>query len=97
MADLLPIVRGAVYLPEFWFSNSIKSVAPALSPGFGYDDLTGVSDGLAASAAFLQLASGNLPAREEVEQLRAALLAYCHRDTMAMVEVHRALIRLAVM
>ena len=97
LADLLPIVRGAVYLPEFWFSNSIKSVAPALSPGFGYDDLTGVADGLAASAAFLQLASGNHPGRQEVEQLRAALLAYCHRDTMAMVEVHRALVRLAVM
>jgi hypothetical protein len=95
LADLLPIVRGAAYLPEFWFSNSIKSVAPALSPGFGYDDLTGVADGLAASAAFLQLASGNLPEREEVEQLRGALLAYCHRDTMAMVEVHRALVRLA--
>jgi hypothetical protein len=74
-----------------------KSVAPALSPGFGYDDLTGVADGLAASAAFLRLASGNLPAPEEVEQLRAGLLAYCHRDTMAMVEVHRALVRLAVM
>ena len=32
MADLLPIVRGGVYFPEFWFSNSIKSVAPALCP-----------------------------------------------------------------
>jgi hypothetical protein len=97
LADLLPIVRGAVYLPEFWFSNSIKSVAPALSPGFGYDDLIGVADGLAASAAFLRVASGNPPGGEEAEQLRAALLAYCHRDTMAMVEVHRALVRLAVM
>jgi Domain of unknown function(DUF2779) len=96
LADLLPIVRGAVYLPDFWFSNSIKSVAPALSPGFGYDDLEGVADGLAASAAFLRLASGTLSGHEEVEQLRAALLAYCHRDTMAMVEVHRALARLAV-
>jgi Domain of unknown function(DUF2779) len=27
MVDLLPIVRGAVYFPEFHFSNSIKSVA----------------------------------------------------------------------
>jgi hypothetical protein len=96
LADLLPIVRGAVYLPEFWFSNSIKSVAPALSAGFGYDDLTGVADGLAASAAFLQLASGGLSGREEIEQLRASLFAYCHRDTMAMVVVHRALVRLAV-
>jgi len=95
LVDLLPVVRGAVYFPEFLFSNSIKSVAPALCPGFGYDDLEGVADGLAASAAFLQLASGDLPGGEEAEQLRAALLAYCHRDTMAMVEVHRALMRLA--
>jgi len=95
LADLLPVVRGAVYFREFWFSNSIKSVAPALCPGFGYDDLEGVADGLAASAAFLQLASGAIPGREVAEQLRTALLAYCHRDTMAMVEVHRALVRLA--
>ena len=27
LRDLLPIVRSAVYLPEFRFSNSIKSVA----------------------------------------------------------------------
>jgi hypothetical protein len=34
LADLLPIVRSAVYFPEFGFSNSIKSVAPALLPRF---------------------------------------------------------------
>lgn len=95
LVDLLPVVRGAVYFPEFWFSNSIKSVAPALCPGFGYHDLEGVADGLAASAAFLRLACGDLPDREGATRLRAALLAYCHRDTMAMVEVHRALVRLA--
>ena len=95
LTDLLPIVRGAVYFREFWFSNSIKSVARALSPGFGYDDLGGVADGLAASTAFLRLASGALSGYEKVEQLRAELLAYCRRDTMAMVEVHRALVRLA--
>ena len=38
LVDLLPIVRGAVYFPEFKFSNSLKSVAPALCPGFGYAD-----------------------------------------------------------
>lgn len=97
LADLLPIVRGGVYFPEFWFSNSIKSVAPALCPGFGYDDLKDVADGLAAAAAFLQLASGEVVVPEEIDQLRIALLTYCHRDTMAMVEVHRALARLASM
>ena len=94
--DLLPIVRGAVYFPEFKFSNSIKSVAPALCPGFGYNDLESVADGGEASAAFLRLASGYLTVPEEVNHLRAALLAYCQRDTLAMVEVHRALTRLAL-
>jgi Domain of unknown function(DUF2779) len=84
LVDLLPIVRGAVYFPEFRFSNSIKSVAPALCPGFGYDDLEGVADGGAASAAFLQLASGSLTVPDEIDHLRAALLAHCQRDTLAM-------------
>ena len=91
LVDLLPIVRSAVYFPEFGFSNSIKSVAPALCPGFGYDDLEGIADGAAASAAFLQLASGYLTVPEEADRLRAALLAYCRRDTLAMVKVHQAL------
>ena len=95
LLDLLPIVRGAVYFPEFHFSNSIKAVAPALAPGFGYDDLGDIADGASASAAFLQLASGATTDSEEAGQLRAALLAYCERDTLAMVAVHRALRRLA--
>lgn len=95
LADLLPIVRNAVYFPEFGFSNSIKSVAPTLCPGFSYDDLDGVADGGAASAAFLQLASGRITDPAEALQLRAALLAYCKRDTLALLEVHRALARLA--
>ena len=95
LLDLLPIVRGTVYLPEFGFSNSIKSVAPALCPGFGYDDLDGIADGAAAAGAFLQLASGVLAVPEEADQLRAALRAYCQRDTLAMIEVHRALAKLA--
>ena len=95
LLDLLPIVRGAVYLPEFRFSNSIKSVAPALRPGFGYDDLDGIADGTAAAGAFLRLASGVFAVPGEADQLRAALRAYCQRDTLAMVEVHRALAKLA--
>ena len=95
LVDLLPIVRSAVYFPDAGFSNSIKSVGPALCPDFTYDDLTDIADGLAASAAFLRMASGNLAAPEEADRVRNALLAYCRRDTLAMVEVHRALIRLA--
>ncbi len=94
LADLLPIVRGAVYFPEFGFSNSIKAVAPALSPGFGYDDLEHIADGAAASAAFAQIASGATADPADVTRLRQALLTYCKRDTLAMVEVHRALVAL---
>ena len=76
----MPFVGGAVYFPEFRFSNSIKSVAQALCPGFRCDDLEGVAAGGAASAAFLQLASGYLTSSEDVDHLRSALLAYCYRD-----------------
>jgi hypothetical protein len=89
-------VRSAIYFPEFGFSNSIKSVAPVLCPSFSYDDLDGVADGGTASAVFLRLASGYITHPGEADRLRAALLAYCKRDTLAMVEVHRALARLAV-
>ena len=82
-------------LPEFGFTYSIKSVAPALCPGFGYDDLEDIADGAAASAAFLRFTSGYVTVPEEADRLRAALLAYCRRDTLAMVRVHRALMGLA--
>jgi hypothetical protein len=95
LADLLPIVRNAIYFPDAGFSNSIKSVGPALCPDFTYEDLDDIADGVAAAAAFLRLASGHLTSPEDAGRLRAALRAYCQRDTLAMVEVHRALMRLA--
>ncbi|MGH7043693.1 MAG: DUF2779 domain-containing protein, partial [Acetobacteraceae bacterium] len=95
LADLLPIVRSAIYFPDAGFSNSIKSVGPALCPDFTYEDLEDIADGATAAAAFLQFASGQLRLPEEVERLRTALRVYCQRDTLAMVEVHRALMRLA--
>ena len=94
LMDLLPVVRGAVYHPDFNFSNSIKAVGPALCPDFGYGDLEQVADGQAASNAFYRLASAGLDA-DAARELRQALLAYCKRDTLAMVEVHRALIKMA--
>jgi hypothetical protein len=95
LVDLLPIARSAIYFPDAGFSNSIKSVGPALCPDFTYDDLEDIADGMAAAAAFLQLASGRLALPIEVDRLRAALRVYCQRDTLAMVEVHRALMRVA--
>jgi len=94
LVDLLPIVRAHVYPPEFRGSFSIKSVAPALAPGFGYADLDDVAGGDEAQRAFGRLVRGGLdPA--EAERIHEALRAYCQRDTLAMVELHRALVDLA--
>jgi hypothetical protein len=93
LVDLLDVVRQHVYHPAFGGSFSIKNVAPALVPGLGYDDLA-LADGAAASAHFLRIARGEL-APDEQERARQALLAYCARDTLALVEVHRALRGLA--
>jgi hypothetical protein len=55
--DLLPVVRNCVYHVGFGASFSIKNVAPALSPGFGYADLDGVAEGGSAAAAFQRIAA----------------------------------------
>ena len=94
LSDFLPIVRGGVYHPEFDFSYSIKGVAPALCSDVTYDDLEQVADGTAASMAFWLMASGRANAAMTAS-LRRSLLAYCQRDTWAMVRLHQALLRLA--
>jgi hypothetical protein len=95
LVDLLPIVRQHVAHQDFAGSFSLKQVAPVLAPAFGYDDLDGVSDGGEASQALVRLALGAVESAEDEATLRRALLAYCARDTLALLEVHRALCRFA--
>ena len=94
LADLLPVVRSAVYHPRFDFSSSIKTAAPALCPDVTYDDLDEIADGGAASTAFFLMASGRADAAT-CERLQKSLLAYCSRDTWSMVRLHQALIKFA--
>ena len=89
VVDLLQIIRGNYYHPEFHGSFSIKSVLPALVPDMAYDDLE-IPDGLAASATYARLIAGESP-QSGRDRTRAALLAYCERDTEAMVRVFKAL------
>jgi predicted RecB family nuclease len=91
MIDLLPIIRTHVTHPEFLGSYSIKAVAPALVPGFTYDDLDDVADGNDASAVFYRLASDRLLSAGERARYRLALVAYCGHDTLALMHVHRQL------
>jgi len=90
LVDLLPIVRAHAYHPDLLGSFSIKKVAPAFAPGVGYEDLTGVADGMAALGAFSKIVKGEL-SRADEERVRGELLRYCGRDTLALLEVYRAL------
>ncbi|HET7789712.1 MAG TPA: DUF2779 domain-containing protein [Gemmatimonadales bacterium] len=87
LIDLLPLVRNHVYHPDFGGSFSIKKVLPALVPGLSYGDLT-VSDGEKATLELMRLMfHGDKMRGPEQAQLRRDLLAYCHRDTVAMVKL----------
>ena len=89
--DLLPLVRNNYYHPAFRGSFSIKGVLPALVPESGYDDLS-IADGQTAAARYV----GALGSADSAERRRTfeELRAYCERDTLAMVELRRALARL---
>lgn len=87
--DLLEVLRAYYYHPDFHGSYSIKAVLPALVPDAGYQDL-GIQDGSQASLTFTQIIAPET-GEDEREGLREALLAYCQRDTEAMVWIFDAL------
>ena len=94
LVDLLPIVKAYVYHPDLLGSFSIKTVGPALASGVRYDDLSGVADGIAALGAFAAIVKGETRGEDE-DRVRAELLEYCQRDTLALLEVYRALLGVA--
>lgn len=89
--DQLAIFRNDYLDPEFEGSNSIKAVLPVLAPELSYKDLA-VSRGDQAQAVWrVMIESDDAVLREEYAE---ALQAYCRRDTLAMVAIHRVLVRL---
>lgn len=83
LVDLLPIARRHYYHREQRGSWSIKAVLPTLAPELGYDQLVDVKSGTDAQAGYVEAISpATTPARRA--SIRAALLAYCERDTLAM-------------
>ncbi len=87
--DLLPVIRGHYYHPDFNGSYSIKSVLPAVVPSLGYDDLA-IQAGGQAAAEYYRMVFVETDWVEKAE-LRESLLRYCARDTLAMVELRRVL------
>ena len=64
----------------------------ALVPSLGYEDMA-ITDGQVAAALYQRaLANDNLAERQRT---LAALRAYCRRDTLATLELRRALAELA--
>ena len=96
LVDLLPIVRDHVYHPAFGGGFGLKAVLPALVPGLGYDDLA-VADGDTASALLEELLlRPEVVSASEREERRRKLLAYCERDTLALVRLHERLGEIAL-
>lgn len=95
LVDLLPVVRDHVYHPGFKGSFSIKAVLNPLVPDLTYSDLV-IVDGLLASVEIARLlfVAHKIPP-DERDRLRADLLAYCERDTWAMVRLMGRLRELA--
>jgi hypothetical protein len=94
IVDLLPIVRNHVYDPAFRGSFSLKKVLPALVPGMNYSDLK-IQEGGAATAAAYRLLFDESLDEATAAALRTDLLAYCRRDTEAMVRLLEVLRGLA--
>ena len=95
LIDLLPVIRDNVYHPDFQGSFSLKYVLNPLVPELTYDDLV-IVDGQEASveiARLLFVAHKIEPA--ERDSLRQDLLAYCERDTWALVRLLARLRELA--
>ncbi len=83
LVDLLvPFRSFKYYHPDQRGSASIKSVLPALT-GNSYDDMD-ISNGDAASLAYLNMTYGEMPAAARAK-VRADLEAYCGLDTQAMI------------
>ena len=89
IVDLHRLVRGYYYHPDMHGSFSIKAVLPVLAPDLGYGDLE-IAEGRAAAAAFSRSIAADTPNDERI-RIGESLLAYCKRDTEAMVRVYAVL------
>ena len=89
MVDLHRLIHSHYYHPEFHGSFSIKDILPVLVAGLDYSDLE-IREGSQAAVAFARMTDPKAPAAER-NKLRDGLLAYCRRDTEAMLRLYQTL------
>jgi hypothetical protein len=91
--DLMEIFSKQHYVHhKFKGSSSIKKVLPVLVDGFGYDDMD-ISNGQAAALRWYEAVTSE--DKELAQKTYGSLLEYCKLDTLAMVEIYRALAKIA--
>ena len=91
LVDLHPLTKRSYYHPQMMGSWSIKSVIPTIAPELDYATLGEVQEGGQAQGAYLEASHPNTPPGRR-ETLQRDLLAYCERDTLAMVRLTRFLV-----
>ncbi|MFO0734083.1 MAG: DUF2779 domain-containing protein, partial [Nitrospiraceae bacterium] len=89
--DLHEVVKMHYFHPDFGGSYSIKTVLPAVVPSLSYEDLE-IRDGGVAAREYYRMVF-ELSDWVERTRIEEALLRYCARDTLAMVELRRELTR----
>lgn len=87
--DLHIVIRDHYYHPAFEGSYSIKAVLPAVVPSLSYADLA-IRDGGVAACEYARMIF-TVSDWIEKAQIEEALLRYCERDTLAMVELRKEL------
>jgi hypothetical protein len=90
IVDLLPLVRAHYYHRDLNGSFSMKDVLPTVAPDLDYADLHEVHDGGDAQRAYLEAIDPDTTELRK-DELATNLLAYCERDTLAMIRVEEAL------
>jgi hypothetical protein len=84
--DLEKVVKKGYVHPGFGGRTSIKKVLPILAPDLSYATLE-IGNGDDAAACFAFMRVGVTPESSHAA-VRAALLMYCHQDTLALVRLH---------
>jgi len=84
--DLLPLARENYYHPAMMGSWSIKRVLPTIAPDLDYGNLESVQSGDMVEPVYFEMVDAETTAERKAE-LGEALLTYCARDTLAMVQL----------
>lgn len=89
----VPFQKGFYQHPDFKGKTSLKSVLPVLSPNISYSDLV-IQNGMIATIKWHHATDGRMTHQEQLATFEH-LLKYCELDTLAMVQILEALLKVS--